>query len=478
MDWLDPTNEERVVIAVIRYPAKSRENYLGPVFVNPGGPGGSGVEFLRGKAEELQTIVGDNHDIISFDPRGVGASIPRIDCWSSALKRTLWASSQIAVIDSHPGVIFDAYASARAWSSACESTMTSSTSMAPNLLRHIATASHARDMLAILDGTGFPRLRYWGFSYGTILGGTFAAMFPDRVERLVSDGNVDYGDWYKAEQLNFLRDANKIMDAFGIYCHKAGPERCAFWAESPEAVEARLDKLLATLRTHPVLIPASEHGPEMPELVTYANLRRLISFSFYKPFQKFPTLARVFASLEKGDGRPYLEMVTAFGPEPGPIAFCSLNETSPLVPEDVAYPEAFPAIMCADGEQVTDGPEEIARYAEQVVRMSRATGAANTHFRTYCVGREVRPKWRFAGESVLVAGVLWRNIWADKWATGPFNGTVTSHPLLFIGNIGDNVTPLLSAHNNSANFEGSIVLTQKSYGVSAVFISQTSKPCF
>lgn len=53
---------------------------------------------------------------------------------------------------------------------------------------HLGTASIARDMLEILDKTGHEKLRYWGFSYGTILGGVFAGLFPERVERLVSDG--------------------------------------------------------------------------------------------------------------------------------------------------------------------------------------------------------------------------------------------------------------------------------------------------
>lgn len=56
------------------------------------------------------------------------------------------------------------------------------------IMSHLSTASIARDMLEILDKTGHARLRYWGFSYGTILGGVFAGLYPDRVERLVSDG--------------------------------------------------------------------------------------------------------------------------------------------------------------------------------------------------------------------------------------------------------------------------------------------------
>jgi pimeloyl-ACP methyl ester carboxylesterase len=91
------------------------------------------------------------------------------------------------VVDSHPGMLFDALAQFDALSRQCETYMNATT---PGLLSHISTASHARDMLEISEQMGYRKLKYWGVSYGTILGGTFAAMYPDRVERLVSDGKL------------------------------------------------------------------------------------------------------------------------------------------------------------------------------------------------------------------------------------------------------------------------------------------------
>lgn len=168
MDWLNPSDDPsgRVVLAIIRLKATEPDNYRGSIIFNPGGPGGSGVYALRDRGALLQTIAGKNHDIISFDPRGIGASVPRVDCWGSEEKSRLWALQDVGVVDAHPGVIYDAFARATAFSQTCEKNMIKS-----GLLSHISTASHARDLLEIMNQTGQDKLKYWGFSYGTILGG-------------------------------------------------------------------------------------------------------------------------------------------------------------------------------------------------------------------------------------------------------------------------------------------------------------------
>ncbi|KAM0346455.1 hypothetical protein ACHAPU_005520 [Fusarium lateritium] len=441
MDWLKPSDDKRVVLGVIKLPAKSKSNPVSPLFVNPGGPGGSGVSFVRNDGHILQAAVGDNHDVISFDPRGVGVSTPRVECWGSSRKRLLWTLQDTPVPDERPGLIYDAYARASAFSGTCEKAMEDT-----GLLQFTGSASIARDMLEILDKTGNEKLRYWGFSYGTLLGGVFAGLYPERVERLVSDGNVDYHDWFNLGHENFVSDTDKIFDAFDTACHKVGPLKCAFHADSPKAIEKRRSDLLAQLKRSPVLLPAwsLDSGPELPFLITYSHLQRLVQSSIYNPIRKFPQLAAVFAALEKGDGEPFLKMVLESPNKALNGNMCELSDTPSTMPLETAMEwDAFSAIMCSDSKTVTDTPEELAEYFDRLTNKSRWAGATNTNFHVSCIGRKTRPKWKFTDDD--------------------FRGD-TAHPILFIGNMADNVTPLHSAFNNSAKFPSSVVLKQNSYG--------------
>lgn len=286
---------------------------------------------------------------------------------------------------------------------------------------HVGTASIARDMLEILDKTGHQRLRYWGFSYGTILGGVFAGLFPERVERLVSDGessvcwwhgwlhlsiffpsgNVEYHDWFNLDHGNFMSDADVIFDAFDKACHKVGPEACALHAETPEAVQRRRTDLLERLRASPVLIPARSHpsgGPDLPRLVTYSDVQRLTQRCIYSPLVKFPQLAGIYASLEAGDGGPFYDMlVESGGGAPENSNMCSLADTPSTSPLETAMElDAFPTIMCLDSAAVEKTPEEFEAYLGRLKGISRWAGAFNINFHLSCVGRKTRPKWRFS----------------------------------------------------------------------------------
>ncbi|KAI0195439.1 hypothetical protein F4808DRAFT_440559 [Astrocystis sublimbata] len=444
MDWRGPSDEERVLLAVMRLRAIERDDYRGPVIFNPGGPGDSGIFALKDHGASLQTIIGHNHDLVSFDPRGIGATLPRIECWDSPEQRQTWDLQDVGVVDAHPGIIYDVYARAAAFSQTCESHMVGRS----NILHHVGTASHARDMLEIVHKLGQDKLKYWGFSYGTVLGGVFAAMYPDKVERLVSDGNVDLREWHYQTYINFPRDMDKVMNAFYDFCHQAGSQDCDFYADTPELIKQRLDKLLDTIRRQPVLIaadgPMSSGGPGIPQLVTWSHVRRLTSAALYRPIALFQKYAAVLAALEAGDGRPYYNMnKNLYSAEDPAPSICSIEAIPPHIPRlEAGNDEAYPAIMCSDYPPMNDTVHDFITFAQQLSNISESAGDVNALFRLACIGRTIRPKWRF---------------------DGPFEGN-TSYPILYVNNMADNITPLVSATNNSQGFPGSVVLVQNSYG--------------
>ncbi|OBT56517.1 hypothetical protein VE04_04263 [Pseudogymnoascus sp. 24MN13] len=443
LDWLDPSESARAIIAVIRLRATDLGDYRGPVFFNPGGPGGSGVAAMRDRGKHLQEIIGTNHDLISFDPRGVGVSTPEIQCWPTEQSAKMWQLLDIGAVDAHPGVLYDAYARATARSGACARSMGGTldpTGAEHGVLSYVGTTSVARDMLEILTQMGEDKLRYWGFSYGTMLGGMFAALWPDKVERMVNDGNVNYQEWMANNSTTFSRDSDKVMAGFYKYCHLAGPSGCAFYRSTPEAIEERLDALLERLKRQPIVAPLTLHIADLPEVIYYSSVRQLISASLYQPVLMFPTLARILESLDKGDGA---EFINYYSSSQKPLS-CDCPLSSPIVSPvfKESTPDAFGAVLCADGGETDDSIEAVEAYSKILLDISKAAGPVDVVTRMSCVGWRVRAKWRFAG---------------------PFQGN-TSHPILFIGNVADNTTPLRSAYLDAEGFANASVLVSDSFG--------------
>jgi len=416
LDWLDPSDDSRVILAIIKLPAADLTDYKGPVFTNPGGPGGSGVYALKNRGRLLQKVVGTNHDIISFDPRGIGATTPLVDCWSSKLRRDVWSMQDVGVIDSHPGVLYDAYARSIALSRLCIAAIgQNETGKENEILSFVSTASVARDMLEIMNKGGREKLRYWGFSYGTVLGGTFAAMYPNKIDRMVNDGksipkcidsylqclgNVDYSEWSTNIHRNFLHDSDKIMAAFYHLCHKAGVSACAFYSSSPSLIKERLQTVLENLKKHPIIVSPLDEITGLPEIITYSSLQRLISASLYRPILLFPFLAQVLASLEAGDGLPFLDVASTFGMHSEFSCNCEASGVTPIL-EVEGNDDASIAIQCADGGEMIETAEEFEEYANYLMGQGKSAGAVNALFRMACAGWTSTAKWRFTGTTCI-----------------------------------------------------------------------------
>lgn len=324
-----------------------------------------------------------------------------MDCWGSFQKRSLWQRARTPLVDERPGLVYDAVARAAASSGACEQAMNDT-----GIMEHMSTAYIARDLLELVHKTRNEKIRFWGFSYGSILAGTIASMWPDKIDRMVSDGNVDYDDWYHGDHAKFVTDADKILDIFDEACHKAGSKKCELWASSPEGVQQRRADILESLKREPVQVPvgAAGWGPEMPELITYSSLQRLTRELLYKPLKHAETMARVYAALEKGNGVPFLEAPRpADGGVETPFSelLCSAKNIPSLEPQETRMEvDAFPAILCSDMDPTDDSPESLAEYVDKILGLSKWTGSASLEFRLPCVGRTVEPKWRVVIEGM------------------------------------------------------------------------------
>jgi pimeloyl-ACP methyl ester carboxylesterase len=162
------------------------DQYQGPMLVNPGGPGGSGLiyavlgAFVPGGA-------GETYDWIGFDPRGVGSSIPALSCIPD------YAAGPRPPYEPAVGSI------ERAWLERASGYAEACGRNGGALLDHLKTTDNAKDMNAIRQALGAEQISYYGFSYGTYLGQAFATLYPSRVHRMVLDANVDPTRvWYKA----------------------------------------------------------------------------------------------------------------------------------------------------------------------------------------------------------------------------------------------------------------------------------------
>ena len=178
LSYAEPDGET-IDISVLKVRAGSSRNRIGSLVVNPGGPGGSGVDYAAAADFIVGPDVRDRYDIVGFDPRGVGRSAP-VDCVSDA------ELDDFLGMDPTPddgAEQEDFAAKSEGFAQACDAT-------AGELLANVSTVDAAKDMDILRAALGEERLTYVGRSYGTYLGTVYAELFTDRVGRFVLDGAV------------------------------------------------------------------------------------------------------------------------------------------------------------------------------------------------------------------------------------------------------------------------------------------------
>jgi pimeloyl-ACP methyl ester carboxylesterase len=321
LNWDEPSGRQ-ISLAVIRRPASRPARRIGSLFFNFGGPGASGVQAVEATGKQLDQVGGGRFDVVSWDPRGVGEST-HVSCFANkAEEARFWGRYTVPVTTAEwkrrmPQAV--------AYARRC-------TRRNRELLRYDATADTARDLDHLRELLGEPKLNYRGVSYGTLIGQTYANMFPDKVRTMVLDANLDPVESTRSVVDSLAAsnaDADLVVRKFTELCAEAGPLRCAL-ARGGDP-RRRLDRLVAELKKGTIPAPGAD-----PPVLTYSDLLIRVFIAQAGPVE-WPRLATELDQAARGDGTA----IARFGQSTGPALAESLNSAVALQCADKPVPPAL-----------------------------------------------------------------------------------------------------------------------------------------
>ncbi|CAK1360868.1 unnamed protein product [Cercospora beticola] len=477
LDWRNESNPNNVSLPIIRLPARvptSDPNHGGTIITNPGGPGGPGTLWVLDNAELVQKKLEGpkSYEILSFDPRGIFRSEPNTYCFEDAVQAEVWYDQKEAVggLTSSEYALKFNWAAERARGELCASTHNGRYPNGDNIRQHISTAYVARDLLEIvkkveshkrasdsrrLNASGDdqqpfrekakgsePKLQYYGVSYGTFLGETFAAMYPEHVGRMLLDANLDADNWVDRYE-GSIDDHLPIREFFFESCFY-GKNDCAFYRESdkgPEDVKKRFNALLDLLEK----VPAYATGDGRATPITRSVVVQGFMSTTYQPILFFRSFAKFLndVATEQNPGVPFWQR-----PIPTKDAF-----SDKLLAQQYLGGEATPSVHCGDGpEPVSDRYDQFSAFQNYLQNLTERFGSEvaglQADFKIACWSwpSSLRTKWRF---------------------DGPFEADDV--PILFVNNRLDPATPAKSAAKMAKRYKGSVFLEQDSVGHGALF---------
>ncbi|KAI9150504.1 putative hydrolase [Paramyrothecium foliicola] len=428
LDYTDPGSGTLHTLELVKSPARQKPS-RGSLLLNYGGPGVDGRKNIAATAALYHEITGGEHDLITWDPRGTARSFLRFSCYKSAADRLLATSPDplILQLDDNEHAATRHFAQAKAIADLCAANL-------QDVGSYIGTAFTARDAMSIVDALGQgPFINYFGISYGTALGTTIAAMFPERIKSMVLDGVLNPHEyWNSYADISMIADADKAFRAMLSECLAAGPERCvlARRATTAEELEAKIIEFTEGLKVDPIPLPAHmfDHSSiAAGTLLDYSALKTILHGSLYNPVY-FAGLVLFLDGLMSGD----LSLVSAF------------REVLNAILRDTPEAESLMGIRCSDKSLRASKFSDIAPVLEEG-RKAGWVGGTGQIF-----GQIALPcsQWQFD---------------AKERYTGDFR-VKTKNPIFFISSTYDPVTPLVSAYNASEAFEGSVVVERKGFG--------------
>ncbi len=434
LDYRNPYGH-KTTVALARVPAADRDNRIGTLFLNPGGPGGSGIDMIyNGWGDRLNRILGGRFDIVGFDPRGVGESAP-IQCWDSnedqeaflyrPVKFPYRAEQERPFFEKYRSIAFRCF---------------SNRNNLPTL-SFMTTGDVARDLDLLRRAVGDSRLNYLGYSYGSYIGSTYANLFPRNIRAMVIDGVLDPRQWSSGWQIKTDRvGAYHVLLEFFRQCDLAG-KSCALGGE--RGSKARFDAILAEAKRQGTIVIGE--GDDIFEY-GYDEVAADASSSMYTP-ELWPDYANFLDLLGKalaGDktagrralaSRRTIENALA---DAAPVQRMSYNNSQDVYfanhCSEVSYPYGFQWYSV------------IGRYAE--------------------AGSFLGPNWWWLN-SACAAWPKGPNRYTGSWKTG------TSSRVLVVGNYFDPATNYRGAVETQKLLRGSRLLSYAGWGHVASYIGRS-----
>lgn len=247
-------------------------------------------------------------------------------------------------------------------------------------------------------------LLYWGRSYGTVLGTTFAALYPDRVARAVLDGVVNMDKYYEDRGPNVVVDADAIFNRFGEYCHAVGPEGCPFYIDGgPSAIVdaywALEDQILNSS------IPVMASATRGPEVVTWTDVKAILRVAVYQPLLASHVFAHHMSELAKGNAVTMADFKHRRHSSPCPSDECTISgpwsSACSSGQDNSLY--ASSAILCSDAEYMTGLSMEQFQQSWDSLKADSATlGDYWAQLQLGCVGWKAKAKYKFIGRIALL----------------------------------------------------------------------------
>lgn len=410
LDWAAP-GADTVELALIRHRATGTAQ--GSLLVNPGGPGGSGVDFIRDSLDyavspELQA----KFDVVGFDPRGVGGS-SAVSCLDAA-EMDSFLYGILPGERGSAGWIAEATAAQTAFAGACADNTGS-------LLEFVDTQSAARDLDLLRSVLGDAQLNYLGYSYGTYLGANYAELFPAKVGRLVLDGAVDPAASNTDVNVAQAKGFESALRAYLTDCLSG--DACPFAGESVDQAMGSIRALLDAVEAVPLT------GSDGRQLGADALLTAII-YPLYSP-DSWEYLSTMLSTVQAGEADTALRFADGYNGRNDDGSYAD-NST-----------EAFKAINCLDYQYDADP----AVMAAQRAKLEAAAPVIGTYFAYGDIGCAVWP-------------------YQSTHERGPVHAA-GSAPIVVVGTTNDPATPYQWAVNLSQQLQNATLITYVGEGHTA-----------